>query len=323
MKDGTLALVGDVGGTNARFALAAWSDGRFALAQQKSFPAETHPTFLGAVRDYLEAQAVRPDYAVLAVAGPVRNGEIDLTNSPWRVSESELESLGLMQARLINDFEALAWGAPGVSEAHLASLGGPDAGDPNCTVAVLGPGTGFGVSALVRDGRGGEIAMPGEGGHVCFAPGDPIEDEILRILRRRYDRVSIERLICGPGLLNMHRALAEIEGRETSADDPAEITRQALEDWRSPCGATLARFCAILGAVSGDVALTTGARGGVYIAGGIAPRILDFLKASPFRERFERKGRFADYMKAIPTKVILDKHAALLGAARALERITT
>ena len=158
--------------------------------------------------------------------------------------------------------------------------------------------------------------MPTEGGHACFAPGDPIEDEILRILRRRYERVSIERLICGPGLLNMHRALAEIDGRETHVDDPAQITTEALENPNSHCGATLARFCAILGAVAGDIALTTGARGGVYIAGGIAPRILPFLKASPFRERFERKGRFQDYMAAIPTHVILHKHAALLGAAR-------
>ncbi|MGQ3112294.1 MAG: glucokinase, partial [Brevundimonas sp.] len=161
-----------------------------------------------------------------------------------------------------------------------------------------------------------EMAMPSEGGHACFPPGDEVEDEILRILRRRYDRVSIERLICGPGLLNMHRALAEIDGRETHIDDPAEITKTALEHPNSPCGATLARFCAILGAVAGDIALTTGARGGVYIAGGIAPRILPFLQASPFRRRFERKGRFQEYMQAIPTRVILHKHAALLGAAR-------
>ena len=158
--------------------------------------------------------------------------------------------------------------------------------------------------------------MPSEGGLACFAPGDPIEDEILRILRQRYSRVSIERLICGPGLLNMHRALAEIDGRETHIDDPAQITEEALADPRSHCGATLARFCAILGAVAGDVALTMGSRGGVYIAGGIAPRILPFLKASPFRERFERKGRFQDYMADIPTWVITHKHAALLGAAR-------
>ncbi len=309
-------LVGDVGGTNARFAIARWVDGRPVLEHHESFPASEHPTFLGGVKAFIDGCEVKPSGGVIAVAGPVTDGEIDLTNSPWRVSERELGTLGLDPIRLINDFEALAWGAPAVPRAELASLGGPDEGDPHAAIAVLGPGTGFGVSALVRDARGNELAMPSEGGHACFAPGDAVEDEILRILRRRYERVSIERLICGPGLLNMHRALAEIEGRETHIDDPADITREALEDPRSPCGATLARFCAILGAVAGDIALTTGARGGVYIAGGIAPRILPFLKASPFRERFERKGRFADYMKAIPTNVILHKHAALLGAAR-------
>ncbi|MGQ3039947.1 MAG: glucokinase [Brevundimonas sp.] len=309
-------LVGDVGGTNARFAIAHMVNGRPVLEHHDSFPAETYPTFLEGVKAFIDGCEVKPTGGVIAVAGPVTDGEIDLTNSPWRVSEMELQTLGLNPVRLINDFEALAWGAPVVPDAELASLGGPQEGDDKAAIAVLGPGTGFGVSALARDGRGGEIAMPSEGGHACFAPGDPIEDEILRILRRRYERVSIERLICGPGLLNMHRALAEIDGRETHIDDPALITAEALEDPRGHCGATLARFCAILGAVAGDIALTTGSRGGVYIAGGIAPRILPFLKASPFRERFERKGRFKDYMAAIPTKVILHKHAALLGAAR-------
>ena len=268
------------------------------------------------MKAFLDGCDIKPTGGVLAVAGPVTDGEIDLTNSPWRVSEAELQTLGLNPVCLINDFEALAWGAPVVPADQLAALGGPASGDPHAAIAVLGPGTGFGVSALARDDQGREIAMPTEGGHACFAPGDPIEDEILRILRRRYERVSIERLICGPGLLNMHRALAEIDGRETHVDDPAQITTEALENPNSHCGATLARFCAILGAVAGDIALTTGARGGVYIAGGIAPRILPFLKASPFRERFERKGRFQDYMAAIPTHVILHKHAALLGAAR-------
>lgn len=315
MSDQTL-LVGDVGGTNARFAVARMVEGKVVLDHHESFPASEHPTFLGGVKAFLDGCEVKPSGGVIAVAGPVTDGAIDLTNSPWRVSEPELATLGLEPVKLINDFEALAWGAPIVPEDELASLGGSSEGDPHSTLAVLGPGTGFGVSALVRDAHGNEMAMPSEGGHACFPPGDPIEDEILRILRRRYTRVSIERLICGPGLLNMHRALAEIEGRETHIDDPAEITTTALQDPNTPCGNTLARFCAILGAVAGDIALTTGARGGVYIAGGIAPRILPFLQASPFRERFERKGRFQPYMEAIPTKVILHKHAALLGAAR-------
>ncbi len=311
-----LFLVGDVGGTNARFALARNVDGRPVLEHVESFPAEIHPTFLDGVKAYLDGRPLKPTGGVIAVAGPVTDGAIDLTNSPWRVSEGELQTLGLNPIRLINDFEALAWGAPVVPEDELASLGGPAKGDPHAAIALVGPGTGFGVSALARDAHGREMALPSEGGHACFAPGDEIEDEVLRILRRRYDRVSIERLICGPGLLNLHRALAEIDGRETHIDDPAQITAQALEDPTSPCGATLARFCAMLGAVAGDIALTTGARGGVYIAGGIAPRILPFIQASPFRRRFERKGRFQDYMAAIPTKVILHRHAALLGAAR-------
>ena len=309
-------LVGDVGGTNARFAIAHMIQGRPVLEHHESFKGADHPTFLDGVRAFIDGCEVKPTGGVIAVAGPVTDGTIDLTNSPWRVSETELATLGLNPVKLINDFEALAWGAPVVPDADLAWLGAPVDGDPDSTVAVLGPGTGFGMSALVRDGRGGEMAMPSEGGHACFAPGDAVEDEILRILRRRYDRVSIERLICGPGLLNMHRALAEIDGRETHIDDPSEITRDALADPNSPCGHTLARFCAILGAVAGDIALTTGARGGVYVGGGIAKRILPFLQASPFRERFERKGRFTDYMKAIPTRVITHEHAALLGAAR-------
>jgi len=309
-------LVGDVGGTNARFAIARMVGGMPVLDHHESFPAEQYPTFLKGVAAFVDGCEVKPTGGVIAVAGPVEDGAIDLTNSPWAVSETELQTLGLNPVRLINDFEALAWGAPIIPADSLERLGGPETGDRHATIAVLGPGTGFGVSALVRDAHGKEMAMPSEGGHACFPPGDPVEDEILRILRRRYDRVSIERLICGPGLLNMHRALAEIDGRETHIDDPAEITTTALADPDSPCGATLARFCAILGAVAGDIALTTGARGGVYIAGGIAPRILPFLKSSPFRRRFERKGRFRDYMADIPTWVITHKHAALLGAAR-------
>lgn len=316
MSEGRTLLVGDVGGTNARFAIATMKNGQIALDHHESFPAEQYPTFLKGVAAFVDGCDVKPTGGVIAVAGPVTDGAIDLTNSPWAVSEVELQTLGLNPVRLINDFEALAWGAPVVPKADLAHLGGPAEGDPHAAIAVLGPGTGFGVSALARDVHGREIALPSEGGHACFAPGDAVEDEILRILRERYTRVSIERLICGPGLLNMHRALARIEGRETHIDDPAQITTEALENPNSACGATLARFCAILGAVAGDVALTMGSRGGVYIAGGIAPRILPFLKASPFRERFERKGRFQDYMADIPTWVITHKHAALLGAAR-------
>lgn len=313
---GKAFLVGDVGGTNARFALARWTDEGFALEHHQSFPAEQVPTFLEAVRAFVDGCADNPDGGILAVAGPIIDGEVDLTNSPWRVSEAELASLGRGPIRLINDFEALAWGAPLVPAEDLASLGGPAQGDPHGAIAVVGPGTGFGVSSLARDAHGREIALPSEGGHVSFAPSDPVEDEILRILRARHGRVSVERLICGPGLVTLHGVLAEMEGRKADLTEPAAITGQALADPDSYAAATLTRFCGILGAVAGDIALITGARGGVYVAGGIAPRILPFLKDSPFRARFDGKGRYEGYMRAIPTRVILHKHAALLGAAR-------
>jgi len=313
---GRAVLVGDVGGTNARFALARRTEAGFSLERHQSFPAEQVPSFLEAVRAFIDGCEDTPTGGVLAVAGPVIDGEVDLTNSPWRISEAELVRLGQGSIRLINDFEALAWGAPLVPVDELARLGGPDRGSPNAALAVVGPGTGFGVSTLARDARGREIALPAEGGHISFAPTDDVEDEILRILRARFGRVSVERLICGPGLVTLHGVLAQIEGRRAELTEPAAITAQALDDSASHAAATLTRFCGILGAVAGDIALITGARGGVYVAGGIAPRILPFLQASPFRARFDGKGRYEAYMKAIPTRVILHKHAALLGAAR-------
>jgi glucokinase len=309
-------LVGDIGGTNARFALARLTDDGFALEHHQSFPAEQVPTFLEAVRAFIDGGIDKPVGGVLAVAGPIIGGEVDLTNSPWRVSERELASLGYGPIRLINDFEALAWGAPLIPPTELASLGGPEAGDTGAALAVVGPGTGFGVSTLARDSYGREIALPAEGGHVSFAPEDAVEDEILRILRGRFGRVSVERLICGPGLTTLHEVLAQIDGRTPEVREPAAITAQALAEAESHAAATLNRFCGIFGAVAGDIALITGARGGVYVAGGIAPRILPFLQASPFRARFDGKGRYRGYMQRIPTRVILHRYAALLGAAR-------
>ncbi|HAJ04440.1 MAG TPA: glucokinase, partial [Brevundimonas sp.] len=191
MSPAPLHLVGDVGGTNARFALSRMVDGVPRVEHHESFPAEDHPTFLDGVRAFLEGCNERPDGGAIAVAGPVTDGFIDLTNSPWRVSEAELASLGVGPIRLINDFEALAWAAPLIEGPDLAHLGGPGTGDPLQTLAVLGPGTGFGVSALARDRWGSAVALASEGGHVDFPPSDAIEDEVLRILRRRYTRVSI------------------------------------------------------------------------------------------------------------------------------------
>lgn len=307
-------LVADIGGTNARFALGR--PGETALEHFRSLPVKDYPGLLQAVSTYLDSCPKRPTSAVMAVAGPVAEGAVRFINSPWHVTIDQLTDLGLGRATLLNDFEALAWALPHLPSKDLVPLGGPAAGLAGATLAVLGPGTGFGVSALVRNGPDRISALATEGGHAAIGPVDEVEDALVHLLRGRHGRASIERLLCGPGLVILHQALAEIAGQPAPKEtEPDQITRLALAEHESPCGVTVTRFCAMLGSVAGDIALTTGARGGVYIAGGLAPRILDFLAASPFRERFEAKGRYRDYMAAIPTSVITHPHPALLGAA--------
>lgn len=303
------ALVGDIGGTNARFGLAAPGAAKVeAIAQ---YHVADFPQAEEAIRAYLKTVPAAPGSAAIAVAGPVIDGAIDFTNSDWVLSEEGLRSLGFKSARLLNDFAALALAAPRMSGQDLHRLGDKGEAEAGGTVVVLGPGTGFGVSALAH---GAPVAS--EGGHAAFAPGDEVEDEVLRLLRQQHGRVSIERILSGPGICSLHRCLAQIEGRSVDTDDPAAITRAALAGDAASL-ATLMRFCGILGAVAGDLALTFGATGGVFVAGGIPPRILDLLDGSAFRARFEDKGRFKDYLARIPTQVIVHPHAALVGAAQA------
>lgn len=305
-----LALVGDIGGTNARFGLAR--PGEAHVESIREYHVADYPQAVDAIAAYLQDASAAPRSAAIAVAGPIVDGVIDFTNSDWVLSENDLRRMGFGQARLLNDFAALALAAPRMSGPDLHSLGHPAQAEENGTLVVLGPGTGFGVSALAA----GETVVTSEGGHAAFAPGDEVDDEILRLLRKTHGRVSIERLLSGPGICSLHRCLAQIEGRSVEADDPAAITKAALAGEQASLN-TLMRFCAILGAVAGDLALSFGAMGGVYIAGGIPPRILDLLDASAFRARFEDKGRFKDYLARIPTKVIVHPHAALVGAAQA------
>jgi glucokinase len=194
---------------------------------------------------------------------------------------------------------------------------GPEVDAPvRGTAAILGPGTGFGAAALVDDEHGRAI-LTGEGGHAGFAPEDEVEIEILRRLTKRFGLVSIERVLSGPGLLNLYQALAEMAGEPASLTAPDQVTKAALAGEGLP-RAALSRFCAILGAVAGDFALSIGAKRGVYISGGIAPDILEFLKASDFRQRFEAKDRMHAYLAAIPTHVVTQPHVALIGAAALL-----
>lgn len=316
-----LAVVGDIGGTNARFGLVDLAAGRVEVTQAKGFKVRDFARATDALSAYLGELGLttRLAGAVMAVAGPIDAGAIQFTNSHWTLSEAGLRGLGFGAARLLNDYAALALAAPLLGDADVCVLGPDVDGLVDGTIAVVGPGTGFGVSAMARDDLG-EAVLSTEGGHVAFAPGDDVEVEILRHLARKYGRVSVERVLSGQGLSDLHQALGDIEGRGPSISAQEDITGLALAG-DLDCRRTVDRFCAILGSVAGDFALALGARGGVFIAGGIPPLILDILRYSEFRRRFEAKGRFEPYMARIPSRVILRPHAALLGAANGIQAL--
>jgi glucokinase len=315
-------LVGDVGGTNCRLATAVFSGGSIVLGPVQRFKCADFSTAEEVIDAFLaRGSAIASiNASVIAVAGPVSNGMVQSTNMPWRMSEAALEGHGFGRVKLINDFTALVLSIPHLGAEDLRTIGAPEPRRSNETAAVIGAGTGFGAGALAR-GLDGHAAIPTEGGHVSFAPVDEVEIEILRILTRRFGRVSVERLLSGPGLINLRHALAVIEGRPSADLHPEEIVRGA-EAGDALSAAAVDRFCAIYGSVAGDFALAYGARGGVFLGGGIAPAILGRLQTGSFRRRFEEKGRFQDYLAAVPTAVIINSNAALLGAANLASNIS-
>ena len=312
-------LVGDVGGTHARFAIAETHGRRTRIRHAAVLAAADYPTGEAALEAYLKGlKGKRPHLAVVAAAGPILNGKVSFTNNDgWGFSEKRVaKKCGFSDVRLINDFTAQALAIDRLA-ARDTRLIGPDLkGRSQATAVIMGPGTGFGAAALVRDGRGRAVAT-GEGGHAAFAPEDEVEIEILRRLTKRFGEVSIERVLSGPGLFNLYQALAEMAGKPAPLTAPDQVTHAGLAG-EGLAREALARFCAILGSVAGNLALAMGAQGGVYISGGIAPDIFDFLKASDFRRRFEAKDRMADYLRAIPTRVVVQPYAALIGAAALL-----
>jgi glucokinase len=311
--------VGDVGGTNARFALVD-EDGR--IRAPHSYACADYASLTDILAEYLSTVTgrFRPPRAVLAVAGPVVAGEIEFTNLSWVVSELDLmAAFGFEAARLINDFAAQALAAPLMDDDDLRLIGPSVRADPHGPAVILGAGTGFGVAGLARSSRS-DIPLPAEGGHAAFAPWDELEVEVWRRLRSRHGRVSIERILSGPGLFDLYRAIGDIQSIAAPLEDEKAVFA-AGQEGDPLASAALDRFCEILGGVAGDLALTFGARGGVFVTGGIAPRMLDRLSAGGFRRRFEDKGRMSDYVKAIPTSVIVHPYAALVGAARELAQL--
>jgi glucokinase len=314
-------LVGDIGGTNARFALAVEEGGRIALFEPRSYANKSYPSPEAAIRAYLsDIGADRPEKAVLAVAGPINQGAIRFTNLDWELSEARLCSHGgLKCARLINDFAAQALGAIRVTPDKLLRLG-PEIPTPSeTTLAVLGPGTGFGVAGLIREPSGRELVLSTEGGHAGFAPTDETEIEIWRRFCK-HERVSIERILSGSGFYELYLALADIEGVQPTLPHQEEVQKAALNG-DALAMATVDRFCRILGSTAGDIALGLGARGGVYVSGGVAGRMADQMAAGGFRQRFDDKGRFEGYMRAIPVWLVRDPFVALLGAASVLKSL--
>jgi glucokinase len=320
MRDNHLGLVGDIGGTNARFALTDLSTPLPVLHAAESLPGAEFASLEHAIEHYLERVGAQPAQAALAVASPVTDDEIRLTNRSWSFSRSEMQrTLGLQSLHVLNDFGAIALAVPALVETDCTTLHGRFDTPPRTPITVLGPGTGLGVALVVGDGDGWQVVET-EGGHVSFAPIGSEEQRIASWLNARFDRVSNERLLSGAGISSIDAALrgdpATSEGRRPLRE-PAEIVAAALGGHDRIARMTLARFCAVLGSVAGDAALIHGART-VMIAGGIVPRFIPFLRSSAFRERFLAKGRFAAYLESVAIHVITHPAPGLLGAAIAL-----
>ncbi|HET9048181.1 MAG TPA: glucokinase [Chiayiivirga sp.] len=325
MSQAQLALVGDIGGTNARFALTDLAAGEVVLQSSRSLPNAEFASLQHAIEHYLTGVSEMPRRAALAVACPVGSDEIRLTNRAWSFSRCELEQvLGFSTLRMFNDFGAVAWAVPALKASDVVTLHGDAKLPMRGPISVLGPGTGLGVALVVGTPEQGWHAVETEGGHVSFAPIGDEERAINAWLTARHGRVSTERLLSGMGLADIDAVLRGVEAMPTSSvtvraavRDPAEIVSLALEGHDTAARRALARFCAVLGSVAGDCALVHGARS-VVIAGGIVPRFLPFLRASAFRERFLAKGRMATLLESVSIHVITHPHPGLLGAACAL-----
>ncbi|MFS8064037.1 MAG: glucokinase [Luteimonas sp.] len=316
-----LVLLADIGGTNARFALADLRlRAPLKVESVCQYEVAHFPSLADAARHYLDSpQGPGGDVrsGVFAIAGRVDGDKARITNHPWVISRTATrDALELQRLRLVNDFSAQAMAIELLTPADLVAIGNvgwtPPLGAAR-TYAVLGPGTGLGVSALiVRDGQ--HIALETEGGHVSFPAGNREEASILEHLLAHFPRVSNERLVSGSGLVNIHRALSEIAGETCLPMHPRDVTAGAASG-DARCRHAIEVFCAVFGAIAGDLALTLGAWDGVFLTGGLVPKLLRELQSSQFRARFEAKGRFSDALRRVPTMAVMHPHAGLLGAA--------
>lgn len=312
------ALIGDIGGTNARLALV--SPGEVTPHDILNLPCADYPGVIEAVQDYLHRVGATgdnaPQEACLAFACPVHAERVKMTNNHWDFLKSDVQQqLNLSLFKVINDFTAQALGVPHVAASDFVEVQ-PGHTQAHSTRLIIGPGTGLGVAG-VFPGQHAWIPLPTEGGHVTFAPTDSTERALLDVFLQRHKRVSVERILCGQGLLELYQAYCTLEGMAPRFTSPAEVTTAAHEG-DSLATTALLRFLKILGDVCGDATLTMGARGGVYLCGGILPRLLEWLPKSELRSAFVNKGRMGAYNADIPVWVVTAPWTGLLGAAEAL-----
>lgn len=324
--------LGDIGGTNARFGWQAQPQAPISHVQV--LPCAEHSTLEDAARCYLQAQGLAaPACAAFGIATAVHSDQVAMTNHHWAFSIDHVrQALGLQRLLMLNDFTALALALPLLRPEQLRQVG-PGSAAAGAAVALIGAGTGLGVSGLLpvaHSSRSGDPAisgpagkflpLSGEGGHVTLSAHNDLEFNVISLLRKRYGHVSAERVLCGAGLVELYHALCELRGDQgLEITTPADVLARAQALPASTAQEAVALFCGFLGSVAGDLALTLGARGGVYIGGGIVPRLGERFKDTPFRARFEAKGRFAAYLQAIPTWVIDSPVSpALEGASQAL-----
>ena len=316
----TAIVAVDIGGTHARFAIAQVKAGRVTdLGDAVTLKTAEHASFQTAWQEFERVNgATLPRAAAIAIAGPVDADVIKLTNNPWIIRRSLVrEKLAVDSFVIVNDFGAVGHAVAQAGPEHFQHLTGPeqDFADEG-TLSIIGPGTGLGVAHVWRKGSNYKVQAT-EGGHIDFAPLDAIEDAVLARLRKRYRRVSVERVVSGPGLIDLYETLAAIEGRAVQQYDDKTLWKMGMSGEDSLAAAAVDRFCLSLGSVAGDITLAQGGFAGVVIAGGLGLRIKDSLVRSGFAERFRAKGRFEGLMSGIPVKLITHPQPGLFGAAAA------
>ena len=306
-----LSVVADVGGTNIRLAVCDLTGGE--PSQLKEFACAEFVTLEAALVQYFASLQDEVKHLCIGIACPVEDDRIVMTNLSWSFSRQALkEKLKLLSLYVINDYTAISLAVPFLSQKEKIQIGGGEAQTDGVT-AVFGPGTGLGVSHIVKS-AGKWISLDGEGGHVSFTPNTREQADILFLLQEQFGHVSTERILSGKGLVNLYQSLCTLSEQQAEFKQPKDISKAALDGSCDVARRSLQIFCQVMGSFAGNLALNLNCTGGVYIAGGIVPRFIDFFQASEFRSFFEDKGRFKDYLCAVPTFLITHDNPGLLGA---------